>query len=299
MASEEAKHVVINGKEVAATVRAELKEEVAALVARHPSGAAPKLAVVLVGARKDSQTYVRMKTRACAEVGIESLQVDIPADVTQEALLAAVDALNADPSVNGILVQLPLPAHLSEDAVTERIAPAKDADGLHTVNLGALQTAGARAALIPCTPKGCLELLDRYGIAIEGRRAVVVGRSKLVGKPVAALLLSRNATVTQCHSRTQDLAAEVRRADIVVAAVGRAAFVQADWIKPGAAVIDVGINAVDDASKKSGYRLVGDVAAEAAAVAGAMTPVPGGVGPMTVAMLLKNTVAIYKKMHAL
>lgn len=283
----------IDGKGIAATIRGEIRDEVKALV--EAGGPQPCLAVVLVGSRKDSQTYVRMKTRACAEAGIRSLQREIAADVTQEALEAEVRALSADPSVNGILVQLPLPDGLDADAVVAAVDPRKDVDGLTAANMGELMVRGPAAALAPCTPLGCVELLDRTGVRIEGARAVVIGRSQLVGKPVAMLLLGRNATVTVCHSRTADLPSVVREADIVVAAVGRPGFVQASWIKPGAAVIDVGINAVDDATKKAGYRLVGDVdTAAARAVAGSITPVPGGVGPMTVAMLLRNTLAAYK-----
>jgi len=290
--------LLINGNEVAKAVRDELKAEVAQL--EQKTGKKPALAVVLVGTRKDSQTYVRMKTKACEELGIRSVQHDLPEQITQAELLMRIAELNNNPDINGILVQLPLPPHIDADAIIESLSALKDADGLTTANLGKLCVMGTRAQLIPCTPKGCIELLDRSGITIEGKRAVVVGRSKLVGTPVALLLMSRNATVTICHSKTQHLAEIVKQADILVAAIGKAEFVKGEWIKPGAAVIDVGMNAVDDATKKLGYRLVGDVEFEKAKeVAGAITPVPGGVGPMTVAMLLSNTVKTFKAQHGI
>jgi 5,10-methylene-tetrahydrofolate dehydrogenase/methenyl tetrahydrofolate cyclohydrolase len=250
----------------------------------------PGLATVLVGARKDSQTYVRMKKKACAEVGIQSFGHDLPADVSQEELLDVVRQLNADPAVHGILVQLPLPDHIDDEEILAAISIEKDVDGFHPLNIGRLSMKRREPLYVPCTPKGCIELLDRSGVGIEGKHAVVLGRSNIVGLPVAMLLLHRNATLTVCHSRTADLPAVVRQADILVAAVGRAEMVRGDWLKPGAVVIDVGVNAVDDADDPRGYRLVGDVAFdEALDVAGAITPVPGGVGPMTIAMLLRNT----------
>jgi 5,10-methylene-tetrahydrofolate dehydrogenase/methenyl tetrahydrofolate cyclohydrolase len=245
---------------------------------------------VLVGERKDSQTYVRMKKKACAEVGIASFGHDLPADISQEALLAVVRELNANPEVDGILVQLPLPDHLDDEEVLGAVSLEKDVDGFHPVNIGRLSMKRREPLFVPCTPKGCIELLDRSGVSIEGKHAVVLGRSNIVGLPVAMLLLHRNATLTICHSRTQDLPEVVRGADILVAAVGRAEMVRGDWVKPGAVIIDVGVNAVDDLSAERGYRLVGDVAfGEAVEVASAITPVPGGVGPMTIAMLLRNT----------
>jgi 5,10-methylene-tetrahydrofolate dehydrogenase/methenyl tetrahydrofolate cyclohydrolase len=266
-------------------------------------GVVPGLAVMLVGARKDSATYVRMKKKACAEVGIQSFGFEYPMEVTQDELLAKIDELNEDAAVNGILVQLPLPEHIDEAAVLRRVHQHKDVDGLHPLNVAQLSNtkthAPGRASWsfdavdfhVSCTPQGCIELLDRSGVSIEGKEAVVLGRSNIVGVPVAMLLMQRNATVTIAHSRTKDVASVVKRADIVVAAVGRAEFVQADWLKPGAIVIDVGVNAVDDASDKRGYKLVGDCAfEECKKVAGMITPVPGGVGPMTIAMLLRNTV---------
>jgi 5,10-methylene-tetrahydrofolate dehydrogenase/methenyl tetrahydrofolate cyclohydrolase len=292
---------IINGNAIAETIRNELKQTVDEMKAT--LGVTPGLAVVLVGDRMDSATYVRNKKKACADVGINSFGIDYPADVTQAELLAKIDELNADPNVHGILVQLPIPAHLDEHTVLNRISQHKDVDGLHPLNVASLANtkthAPGRAAWafdsidfhVACTPQGCIELLDRSGVVIEGKDAVVIGRSNIVGIPVSLLLMQRNATVTIAHSRTKDIEAVVRRADIVVAAVGRALFVKGSWIKPGAVVIDVGINYVDDATKKTGKRLVGDADYESCAeVASQITPVPGGVGPMTIAMLLRNTV---------
>lgn len=279
---------IIDGKAIAATIRGEIKAEVEAMKAQYDR--VPGLAAVLVGERKDSQTYVRMKKRACAEVGIASFGDNFPADISQEALLKVVQDLNANPDIHGILVQLPLPDHIDEETILGTISLEKDVDGFHPINIGRLSMKRRDPLFAPCTPKGCIELLDRTGVEIEGKRAVVLGRSNIVGLPVAMLLLHRNATLTICHSRTKDLADVVRQADILVAAVGRAEMVRGDWIKPGAVVIDVGQNAVDDPSKERGYRLVGDVAfEEAKEVASAITPVPGGVGPMTIVMLLRNT----------
>ena len=270
---------IIDGKAIAAEVRADVARTAAALRER---GVAPGLAVVLVGEDPASQVYVRNKDRAATSAGFEVRTVRPPADVTQEALLRVVRDLNDDPAVHGILVQLPLPAHLDADAIVRAVSPAKDVDGLHPENVAAL-VMGA-PGLYPCTPSGCIELLDRTQVPLEGARVCVIGRSMLVGKPVALLALARHATVTLCHSRTRDLPAVVREADIVIAAVGRAEMVRGDWLKPGAVVIDVGIN------RLAPKRLVGDVAfEEAREVAGAITPVPGGVGPMTIAMLLQNT----------
>jgi len=254
----------------------------------------PGLAVVLVGSRKDSQTYVRMKKKAAAEVAFHSVDIDLPEDVTQESLLREIDRLNADPKVHAILVQLPLPRHIDEAAVLKRIKLEKDADGFSALNIGNLCLRGGdRPLAVPCTAAGCIELLERSGVQISGKEAVVLGRSNIVGMPVAALLQSMNATVTVCHSHTKDMEGYVRKADIVVAALGRAEMVRGSWLKPGCVVIDVGINAVEDASRKLGYRLVGDVnTEEAKLVASQITPVPGGVGPMTIAMLLKNTLQL-------
>jgi 5,10-methylene-tetrahydrofolate dehydrogenase/methenyl tetrahydrofolate cyclohydrolase len=279
---------IIDGKAIAETVRGEVKAEVEAMRARY--GKVPGLATVLVGERKDSQSYVRSKKKACAEVGMASLGSDLPADISQDELLKVVRDLNANPDVHGILVQLPLPAHIDEEEILAAISIEKDVDGFHPLNIGRLSMKRREPLFVPCTPKGCIELLIRTGVSIEGKRAVVLGRSNIVGLPVAMLLLHRNATLTICHSRTKDLPGVVREADILIAAVGRAEMVRGDWVKPGAVVIDVGINSVDDPTNPKGYRLVGDVAFdEVKEVAAAITPVPGGVGPMTIAMLLRNT----------
>ncbi len=270
---------IIDGKTIAQTIRAELKTEVEAL--RASRGVEPGLATVLVGEDPASQIYVKTKQKASAEVGIASFPYEIPADVAQDELLSLIEELNKNPAVNGILVQLPLPAGLDERTVLEAVDPSKDVDGFHPTNVGRL--VAGRVDLPPCTPAGIIELIDRTGVAIEGAEAVVVGRSNIVGKPVAMLLLHRHATVTICHTRTRDLAAQARRADILVVAAGRSRVVTGEMVKPGACVIDVGMNRVEG-------KLTGDVDFESArAVAGAITPVPGGVGPMTVAMLLKNT----------
>ncbi|CAN6561484.1 unnamed protein product [Malus baccata var. baccata] len=255
-----------------------------------PRNTVPGLAVVIVGTRKDSQSYVSMKRKACAEVGIKSVDIDLPENVSQDDLIAKVHELNATSDVHGILVQLPLPNHINEEKVLSEISIEKDVDGFHPLNIGKLAMKGREPLFLPCTPKGCLELLSRSGISIRGKKAVVVGRSNIVGLPVSLLLLKADATVTVVHSRTPDPESFIREADIVIAAAGQAMMIKGSWIKPGAAVIDVGTNAIDDPSRKSGYRLVGDVDfQEVCKVAGWVTPVPGGVGPMTVAMLLKNT----------
>jgi methylenetetrahydrofolate dehydrogenase (NADP+) / methenyltetrahydrofolate cyclohydrolase len=266
---------VIDGKAVAARVR----ERVAAGVSQ--LGRQPGLATVLVGEDPASQVYVRNKRKACEEVGMRSIHHDVPADADEERLVALVDELNSDPAVDGILVQLPLPDGIDQDAVIDRIDTAKDVDGLTAASAGLL--AQGRPALVPCTPGGVMELLAEAGTEVEGAEAVIVGRSILVGRPLSALLLNANATVTVCHSRTRDLAERCRGADILVAAVGSPRMIRGEWVKPGATVIDVGINRTEEG-------LVGDVDFEAAReISGAITPVPGGVGPMTIAMLLSNT----------
>jgi len=281
---------VIDGKAIAAQIRKELKQYTADLVRDH--GVTPGLAVVLVGERTDSATYVRMKKRAADEVGFYSIDRKFDERVTEAELIQCVKDLNADPKVHGILVQLPLPRHIDEAKVLETILVEKDVDGFSASNIGNMCLRGGKPPLaLPCTPAGCVELLQRSNIEVRGKEVVVLGRSNIVGMPVAHLLQSMDATVTVCHSRTRDLAEHVRRADVVVAAIGNAEMVKGDWIKPGAVVIDVGVNSKPDASDKRGYKLVGDVDYDAAAqVASAITPVPGGVGPMTIAMLLKNTV---------
>ncbi|GMV43035.1 MAG: bifunctional protein FolD [Myxococcales bacterium] len=271
---------LIDGKKIATDIKEELRSRIAALA---DLGVTPALAVVLVGQDPASQVYVRNKRKTCESLGIRSIPHDLPADTSEGALLALVDRLNADPTVDGILVQMPLPPHVDSARVLERIDPHKDVDGFHPTNVGLLVTGAP--AFVACTAVGVVELLERTGVPFKGQHAVVIGRSNIVGKPVAHLLLARHCTVTICHSRTRDLPAVVRQGDIVVAAVGKAQMVRGDWIKPGAAVIDVGINR-DESGK-----LVGDVAFdEAFAVAGSITPVPGGVGPMTIAMLMSNTV---------
>jgi methylenetetrahydrofolate dehydrogenase (NADP+) / methenyltetrahydrofolate cyclohydrolase len=279
---------LIDGTVIAKVIQEEVTAEVARLKAEHDL--VPGLATVLVGDDPASQTYVRMKQRRCGEVGIRSVGIELPADASQEEVEANVRELNADPTIHGILVQLPLPDHLDEEHILSAIDLKKDVDGFHPINIGRLAMKGREPLFAPATPAGIIELLDRIEMPIEGKEAVVLGRSNIVGLPVSMLLLKRNATLTICHSRTRDLASVVRRADILIAAVGRAEMVKRDWVKPGAVVIDVGINRVDDATMKRGYRLVGDVAFdEVREVAGWITPVPGGVGPMTIAMLLQNT----------
>jgi methylenetetrahydrofolate dehydrogenase (NADP+)/methenyltetrahydrofolate cyclohydrolase len=294
---------ILDGRSVADQIKKEVAEEVRLL--SEQQGVRPRLVAVLVGDDDASAVYVRNKVRACAEVGIESEQIEMPASTTTEDLLAVVRGLNQNSDVDGILVQLPLPKQIDEAAILEAVAPAKDVDGFHPENAGLL--AMGRPRFVPCTPAGIIELLDRNQIEIAGANACVVGRSQIVGRPVASLLLQKHATVTVCHSRTRDLPAVTRQADILVAAIGRPAFVRGDYIKPGAIVIDVGVNKVTDvnaaramfgdeagkrieAIERRGYTLVGDVhPAEADQVAGQRTPVPGGVGLLTVAMLMRNT----------
>ena len=279
---------IIDGKQIGQEIRDEVR---IAVEKRQDNGLpVPGLATVLVGENPASQVYVRNKQKACAEVGISSFGHKLPEDASQEDVECLVRSLNADPSVNGILVQLPLPRHLDEEKVLSVIDLNKDVDGFHPINIGRLAQKGREPAFIPCTPAGCMVLLERAGAKLSGANAVVLGRSNIVGMPVALLLVKANATVTICHSRTRDLADVIRQADVLVAAIGQPEFVKKEWVKPGAIVIDVGINQKEDPTARKGYRLVGDVAFdEVAEVAGAITPVPGGVGPMTIAMLLKNT----------
>jgi methylenetetrahydrofolate dehydrogenase (NADP+)/methenyltetrahydrofolate cyclohydrolase len=274
----------MDGKALSAKVRAEVAREVAAL--GRPVG----LATVLVGDHPASAVYVRNKRQACTEAGIESIHHELPAATTERELLGLVAELNADPRVTGILCQLPLPDQIDEDRVIRAIDPGKDVDGFHPLNAGLLMQ--GTGVLVPATPAGILEILDEYEVPLQGSRAVVVGRSNIVGKPISLLLLQRHATVTICHSRTRDLAAITREADVLVAAVGKAAAVTREMVKPGACVIDVGINRVDG-------RLVGDVAGDVVEVAGLLTPVPGGVGPMTIAALLRNTMRAAREQDAL
>ena len=279
---------LIDGTAIAAKVRAQVAADVQTLVAK--IGKKPGLAAVLVGENPASQSYVKSKRKACAEVGMESFGHELPKTASQEEVESLVASLNADPNVHGILVQLPLPDHLNEERVLNTVGIDKDVDGFHPVNIGRLSMKGRKPLFVPCTPAGCIVLLEEAGATFKGANAVVLGRSNIVGLPAAMLLLHRDATITICHSRTKDLPAVCREADILIAAVGRPLMVKRDWVKPGAYVIDVGINRVEDSTRKSGYRLVGDVDFDdVKEVAGAITPVPGGVGPMTIAMLLKNT----------
>ncbi len=279
---------IIDGKAVAASVLDECRLEAEALKAR---GVVPGLAVVLVGEDPASKVYVGSKVRTCGELGFHSRKIELPAETSQDELLRVVHELNADPAIHGILVQSPPPRHIDEEAVIRAIDPRKDVDGFHPENVAKLALEDP-TGFVPCTPAGCMKLLEASGVDSSGAEAVIIGRSMIVGKPMALLLVSKqaNATVTIAHSRSKDLPAICRRADILVAAVGRPEMVKADWVKPGAVVIDVGINRVEDPSKKSGYRLTGDVAYdEVAPRCAAITPVPGGVGPMTIAMLMRNT----------
>ena len=274
----------IDGNACGATVEASLTERIAAL------STPPHLAVVIVGDDPASHVYVGAKERACARLGIRSTRIDLPADADFSEVASTVKGLNADPDVNGILVQSPLPSGMDEIAITDLIDPVKDVDGFHAQNLGRL-VQGDTSGLLPCTPAGVMRMLEWSNIELSGKRAVVIGRSRIVGMPLSLLLAQKgaDATVTIAHSRTQDMADLCREADVIIAAVGRSEMVTADWIKPGATVIDVGVNRVDDDSDK-GYHLTGDVHPDVADVAGAISPVPGGVGPMTIAMLMANTV---------
>jgi methylenetetrahydrofolate dehydrogenase (NADP+)/methenyltetrahydrofolate cyclohydrolase len=282
---------LIEGKPIAEKVYAECLEDLESLKA---GGHLPGLAVVLVGDDPASRAYVGSKERKCRDLGFHSVKIELPEDTAQEDLIARIEALNADPSIHGILVQLPLPGHLAEDEVIMKIAPGKDVDGLHPVNIGKLAMDDP-TGFAPCTPLGCQRLLVETGMGVSGKNVVIIGRSLLVGKSLGLLLLQKgeggNATVTIAHSRTQNLAQLASGADILVAAIGRAGFVTADFVKPGAVVIDVGINRVEDATAQRGYRLVGDVDFDAVAPkCAAITPVPGGVGVMTIAMLMANTI---------
>ena len=285
---------LIDGKAFAAGLRARIADETATLKAAH--GLTPGLAVVLVGSDPASEVYVRNKHRETLAAGMASFEFRRPAEITESELLALVETLNRDPAVHGILVQLPLPAHIRSENVLAAIDPAKDVDGFHVINAGLLATGGA--GLVPCTPLGCQMLLRDYLGDLSGLEAVIVGRSNIVGKPMAQLLLQDNCTVTIAHSKSRDLPAICRRADILIAAVGRPEMIRGDWIKPGATVIDVGVNRIPVSDGKT--RLVGDVAfAEAKEIAGAITPVPGGVGPMTIACLLANTLTAARRSQGL
>ena len=286
--------VIIDGKAVAKSIREAVKNEVEERSAKDLP--IPGLATILVGEDPASQSYVRAKHRACDETGIKSFAINLPVDVLQQKLEGVISNLANDTKVHGILVQLPLPAGLDEERILNAVPLEKDVDGFHPINIGRLAQKGRQPLFSPCTPSGIIYLLKKYTNTLEGKRAVIIGRSNIVGMPVSLLLLRENATVTICHSRTKDLPLIAKEADILVAAIGKPEMVKGDWIKPGAVVIDVGVNRVEDSSKKRGYRLVGDVAfEEAIKVASAITPVPGGVGPLTIAMLMKNTLTAAKR----
>lgn len=279
---------IIDGTRIAAELREEIAKQAAELFQQ--SGERPGLATVLVGDDPASRAYVAMKHKACQEAGFHSVGVCLPADATQAQVESEIDRLTEDPAVHGILVQLPLPKHLDSEAILAKVPMAKDVDGFHPVNAGRLSRRASAPHFVPCTPWGCIHLLEKAGVPIAGQRAVILGRSNLVGLPMALLLQERDATITVIHSRTRDSEALIKEADIVVAAIGKPEMVKGSMIKPGAAVIDVGINKIDDPSAPKGYRLVGDVEFESVKqVAGWITPVPGGVGPMTIAVLLENT----------
>ncbi|OVA19630.1 Tetrahydrofolate dehydrogenase/cyclohydrolase [Macleaya cordata] len=285
---------VIDGKAVAKQIRDEITSEISRM--RDAIGKVPGLAVILVGDRKDSATYVRNKKKACEAVGITSYEVRLPEDSTEQELLKYIAEFNANPSVHGILIQLPLPRHMDEENILNAVRIEKDVDGFHPLNIGRLAMRGREPLFVPCTPKGCIELLHRYGISIKGKRAVVIGRSNIVGMPAALLLQREDATISIIHSSTENREEITRQADIIISAAGQANMVRGSWIKPGAVIIDVGINPVDDPNSPRGYRLVGDVCYdEACKIASAITPVPGGVGPMTIAMLLSNTLSSAKR----
>ncbi|HWR00757.1 MAG TPA: bifunctional methylenetetrahydrofolate dehydrogenase/methenyltetrahydrofolate cyclohydrolase FolD [Chlorobaculum sp.] len=294
--------VLIDGKKVSSDLQQELKES----VEQHRSaiGKVPGLVVIIVGQDPASQVYVRNKAKSCKEIGMNSTVIEMEAGTTLQLLLDKIAELNADPEVHGILVQQPLPGHIDETAVTLAIDPKKDVDGFHPVNIGNLVLGHLDQCFVSCTPYGILELLSRYGIETKGKHCVVLGRSNIVGKPMANLMLQKldatNCTVTICHSATKDIPSITRQADILIAAIGQARFITAEMVKPGAVVIDVGINRIKDPSTKSGFRLVGDVDFESVSpISSAITPVPGGVGPMTIAMLLKNTLQSFRRANGL
>ena len=278
---------LISGKEISAQINEELTQQIKILASHNIT---PGLAVILVGSRKDSQTYVSMKRKRCEKLGIYSRLIKLDETVAQDIIIEHIRELNNDPRIHGILVQLPLPRHINEESVLSEVLLKKDVDGFHYENIGRLATK-SNPLFVPCTPEGCIELLKRYNIEISGKHAVILGRSNIVGLPLSLLLLHQNATVTICHSKTTDLIEKVKTADILIAACGKTQFVKAEWLKSGVVIIDVGINSIDDPSRKRGYRLVGDVDFEnVKKVASYITPVPGGVGPMTISMLLRHTV---------
>lgn len=289
--------IILDGNAVAKRMRAEIASQTAAFKSEY--GYAPGLGAVLAGDDPASQMYVRMKQRACEKVGIESVAHVVSSETTQAELEAIIDELNQDDRIHGILVQLPLPDGIDDESALSRVSLAKDVDGFHPINIGKLAQKGREPTFTPATPTGCMVLLEEAGATLSGANAVVLGRSNIVGMPMALMLVKANATVTVCHSRTQDIPALVKQADVVIAAIGKPDYVKGDWLKPGAVVIDVGTNRVDDPSAKKGYRWVGDVEFETAKeVASAITQVPGGVGPMTITMLLSNTLKAARQIAA-
>ena len=284
---------ILNGRVISQEIIGEISEEVKKM--KEETGVIPGLAVLLVGVRKDSQTYVRFKKKGAADCGFFSHVSTLPEDTTLEKILEEVESLNQRDDIHGILVQLPLPKHIDEEKVLRAVRVDKDVDGFSPSNIGGLAMAGGKPLATPCTPSGIIELLKRTNISLSGKRAIVLGRSNIVGLPISLLLMRLDATVTMAHSRTVDLPERIKESDIVVSAIGKPMFVKGEWLKPGCVVIDVGINAYDDPTKKLGYRLVGDVEYESAKkVASWITPVPGGVGPMTIAMLMRNTLNLTK-----
>ncbi len=294
--------IIIDGKKISTDLKQELKTSVE--TCRKKANAVPGLTVIIVGEDPASQVYVRNKAKSCKEIGMNSTVIELPKETSQEKLLSQIETLNNDPEVHGILVQQPLPSQIDEYAVTMAISPTKDVDGFHPENVGQMVLGNLDNCYISCTPYGILELLSRYNIETKGKHCVVVGRSNIVGKPMANLMLQKlrqtNCTVTICHSATQNMPEFTRQADILIAAIGRANFITKDMVKPGAVIIDVGINRIEDTTRKSGYRLAGDVDYEhVSKTASAITPVPGGVGPMTIAMLLKNTLQSFMRAHSI
>lgn len=277
--------IIINGKEISKTIKEELKTEI------ESKCITPGLGIILVGDRKDSQTYVRMKKKACDYVGIKNFDFHLPDTITEKELIAEVEKMNINPEIHAILIQLPLPKHINEANVLNHVNENKDVDGFHVKNIGKLALKRMDKLLAPCTPEGCIELLKRYNISISGKNAVIIGRSNIVGMPLAMLLLHNNATITICHSKTKNLFEHTKKADILILAVGNPQFIKSEHIKEGCVIIDIGINAIDDPTRKRGYRLVGDCDFENVKdKVYAITPVPGGVGPMTIATLLKHTI---------
>jgi len=279
---------ILDGKKIAAEIKAELRDIIAT-----NTTITPGLGIILVGHRPDSAVYVKMKKKACSEIGIANYDTYLPDDASQDTIITAIEQMNNDPKIHGILVQLPLPRHIDEASVINHVAVGKDVDGFNAINIGNLALKRMNNLMAPCTPEGCIELLDRYSITIQGARVVILGRSNIVGMPLALLFLHRNATVSICHSKTVAIAEITRTADILVAACGQRHLIDRNYIKPGCVIIDVGINSVSDDTRKSGYRLEGDVNfGDVADICDAITPVPGGVGPMTIAMLMKHTVKL-------